>query len=277
VRIDCGGRALDLTRPVVMGVLNVTPDSFSDGMRFIDPADAVAHAHRLIAAGAAIVDIGAESTRPGAKSVPADEQLRRLRPVLESLRAAPVVVSVDTSDASVMSEAVALGARFLNDTRGFREPGALDAAARSGAALCIMHMQGEPATMQTAPCYDDVVAHVRQFLAGRLEAVERAGVRPDRLVVDPGFGFGKTLAHNVALLRRLPEIAALGRPVLVGLSRKSMIGSVTGRSVGDRLAGSVALAALAAWQGAHIVRAHDVAETLDAVRIAWAVREEAVT
>jgi dihydropteroate synthase len=267
---------LDLRQPVVMGVLNVTPDSFSDGKRWLDPAAAVARALEMAAEGAACIDVGGESTRPGATPVDEAEQLRRVLPVIRGIAAASaVLISIDTSHPGVMYAAVEAGACLVNDVRGLQRPGALAAVAASGAAACLMHMQGEPGTMQHSPRYGDVVTEVRAWLGGRLEACEAAGIAAERLCVDPGFGFGKTLAHNLELLRRLPEFATLGRPVLAGLSRKSMLQPLTGRGPQERLAGSTALAALAVLHGARIIRAHDVAATCDAVRVAAAVAQGA--
>jgi dihydropteroate synthase len=272
-RLTCGDKTLDLTRTVVMGVLNVTPDSFSDGGRFLALEAAVAHGLRLVEEGAAIIDIGGESTRPGASPVEVDEELRRVVPVVERLRkAAPqAIISVDTSKPEVIRETTAAGAGLINDVRALTEPGALEMAAASGCAVCLMHMQGDPRSMQKSPSYVDVVKEVKAFLAERAQACRAAGVSADRLVIDPGFGFGKTLEHNVELLRRLPELAASGLPVLVGLSRKSIVGTLTGRSAGDRVYGSIALAVIATMKGAHIVRAHDVSATVDALKIVTAI------
>jgi dihydropteroate synthase len=271
--LDCNGKTLSLDRPRVMGVLNVTPDSFSDGGLHLDPAIAVARATALAAEGAALVDVGGESTRPGAAPVGADEEIGRVVPVISALAGAlSVPISVDTSKPAVMRAACAAGAGMINDVRALREPGALDAAAECGVPVCLMHMQGEPRTMQLAPHYDDVVAEVCEFLAERIDACVAAGIPRTRLLVDPGFGFGKTLEHNLALFASLERLVALGVPVVVGLSRKSMIGTLTGRPVGERAAGSIAAATLAAWKGAHIIRAHDVAGTVDALAIAGALR-----
>ena len=269
---------LDLGSPVVMGVLNVTPDSFSDGGRFLDVDAAVAHGLRMAEQGAAIVDVGGESTRPGADAVPLAEELARVVPVIEGIaRRSPVLLSVDTRKPEVIAAAVAAGAHLVNDVNGLRAPGALEAAARSGAAVCLMHMQGEPGTMQADPHYDDVLAEVCSFLQDRVSACRAAGIEPARICVDPGIGFGKRLEHNLALLAGLPTVAALGYPVLVGVSRKSLVGMITGRPPGDRLAGSVVLAALAVERGAAIVRVHDVAETVDALKVATALRGPAAT
>jgi dihydropteroate synthase len=268
MRLSCGSYRIDLSRPVVMGVLNVTPDSFSDGGRYLDSAAAVAHGLVLAQEGAAIVDVGGESTHPGASPVGTDEELRRVIPVIGRLAAAlPVPVSVDTRNPEVMRQALAAGATMVNDVAAFTAPGALAAVAPTGAALCLMHMQGEPGTMQAAPRYNDVVDEVRGFLKARAAACLAAGVARERLVVDPGFGFGKTLEHNLALLAALPAIAADGLPVLAGLSRKRMIGALTGRTGDNRLAGSLAAAVIAAINGARIIRAHDVAATVDALAV----------
>ncbi len=256
-----------------MGILNVTPDSFSDGGRFTDPERAAEHALRMAEEGAAIIDVGGESTRPGASPISAAEELGRVVPVIERLAGrTTAVISVDTSKPEVMRAAAAAGAGLINDVRALTAPGALAAAADSSCAVCLMHMQGEPATMQRSPAYTDVVSEVSAFLSGRVHACEAGGIAKERIAIDPGFGFGKTLAHNLELLRRLPELAAGAVPVVVGLSRKSMAAALTGRSAGARLPGSLALAAIAVLGGASIVRAHDVAPTLDAVRVALAVR-----
>jgi dihydropteroate synthase len=268
MHLHCGRHRIDLARPVVMGILNVTPDSFSDGGRFHEPAAALERARQLVEEGASIVDVGGESTRPGAKPVATDEELRRVLPVFERLAASlPVPLSVDTRKPEVMRAALAAGASLVNDVSALAAPGALEAVAASDAAVCLMHMQGEPGSMQAAPRYDDVVAEVRAFLRGRAAACARAGIGRERLVVDPGFGFGKTLEHNLALLAGLPELAADGLPVLAGLSRKRMIGALTGRTEGERLAGSLAAAAVAAINGARIIRAHDVGATVDALAV----------
>jgi dihydropteroate synthase len=273
VLLRCADKLLDLSQPVVMGVVNVTPDSFSDGGRFLSVEAAVEHGVRLAEEGAALIDVGGESTRPGAEPVGAEVELERVIPVIERLRAATTaIISVDTSKAEVMRAASAAGAGLINDVRALREPGTLAAAAASGCAVCLMHMQGEPRTMQRAPSYADVVGEVRAFLAGRVAESLAAGLAPERLAVDPGFGFGKTLEHNLTLLRRLGELAADGPPVLVGLSRKSMLGTLTGRAAGERVYGSVALAVIAALNGARIIRAHDVAATVEALTVTAAVR-----
>lgn len=255
-----------------MGVLNVTPDSFSDGGLHVSVMAARAAAEGMVAAGAAIIDIGGESTRPGAPVVSVDEELRRVLPILDALQGLPVLLSVDTSQPLVIRESIARGVALINDTRALTLPGALDAVADSEVAICLMHMQGGPQTMQLEPVYGDVVGEVKAFLLQRVAACQRAGIARSRIAIDPGFGFGKTLQHNLALLRALPEFAALGLPVLAGLSRKSMLGAITGRMVAERLAGSITLAALAAERGARIIRAHDVPQTVDAVRVVAAVR-----
>lgn len=255
-----------------MGVVNVTPDSFSDGGRFLDPAAAIAHARRLMQEGADLIDLGAESSRPGAEAVvSADEELRRLLPVLRELRDLPL--SVDTVKPEVMRVALAEGAAMINDINALRAPGAFAAVAASDAAVCLMHMQGSPGTMQRNPSYDDVVAEVKTFLHERIASAVGAGIAAERIVADPGFGFGKTLEHNLALLRRLGEFADLGVPILAGWSRKSSLGLITGKPAGDRLAASVAAALIAAQNGAAILRVHDVAATRDALLVLAAVRD----
>jgi dihydropteroate synthase len=272
VQWKCRDRVLDLERPQVMGVLNVTPDSFSDGGRHFDLTSALAHARQMVAAGATIIDVGGESTRPGAQPADVNEELERVIPVIETLRReSPVFISIDTSKPAVMRAATAAGADIINDVRALNEQGALAAAAESGAGICLMHMQGEPRTMQDAPHYEDVVAEVSAFLAARVRACRDVGVETTRIAVDPGFGFGKLVDHNLALLKHLSGFEALGVPIAVGLSRKSMLATLTGRAVDGRLAGSVALATIAVLHGARIVRAHDVAATVDAVRVAAAV------
>jgi dihydropteroate synthase len=271
-RWSCRERVLDLAAPVVMGVLNVTPDSFSDGGRFARRDAALAHARRMISEGAAIIDVGGESTRPGANPASVDEELARVIPVIEALRReSAVFISVDTSKPQVIEAAVAAGADIVNDVRALAEPGAIEAAAASGAGVCLMHMLGEPRTMQDAPHYENVVEEVGTFLAARMRACRDAGIDAARMVIDPGFGFGKLIEHNLALLKQLAGFEALGVPIAVGLSRKSMLAKLTGRGVDERLAGSVALATIAVLHGARIVRAHDVAATVDAVRVAAAV------
>jgi dihydropteroate synthase len=255
-----------------MGVLNVTPDSFSDGGRYLDPEVALTHAERMVEEGAGIIDVGGESTRPGAAPVTAEEETRRVVPVIEQIVGRlPVTVSVDTSKPEVMRAAVAAGAGVINDVRALRYPGALEAAASSGAAVCLMHMQGEPGSMQADPRYDDVVAEVRGYLLARADACLGAGIPRERICLDPGIGFGKRPEHNLALLRELRELATLGYPLLVGVSRKSLIGIITGRPAGERVAGSIVMAALCAERGARILRAHDVAATVDALKVVEAL------
>jgi dihydropteroate synthase len=255
-----------------MGVVNVTPDSFSDGGRFHDPEAAVSHARRLAEEGADIIDIGGESTRPGAAPVSEDEELRRILPVLEKI--ADLCVSVDTRRAGVMKRVLAAGASMINDIQSLTEPYALEAVSATGCGVCLMHMKGEPATMQREPRYEDVVAEVKGFLREAVRKVMFAGIGRDRIVVDPGFGFGKTARHNLQLLRNLPAFADLGVPLLAGLSRKSTIGQITGRPVEQRLAGSLAMALLALHGGAKILRVHEVAETRDVIAIWQAYKND---
>ena len=273
--LDCGGRKLDLSRPAVMGILNVTPDSFSDGGVFLPPEKAIVQALRMAEEGADIIDICGESTRPGARPVSAPEEIDRVLPVVEALhRQIPLPISIDTSKPEVMRAAVKAGAGFINDVRALREPGALETATQLEVPVCLMHMQGEPHTMQDDPRYADVVGAVRDFLKERLDACMNAGIPASRLVVDPGFGFGKTLEHNIELLRGLKKLQILGAPVLVGLSRKSMIGKALGLPVEQRLHASVALAVMAVQNGARIVRVHDVGPTVEALRMWSAVYPE---
>ncbi len=273
--LDCASRSLDLSQARVMGILNVTPDSFSDGGLHSDIESAVAHGLRMAEQGAAVIDVGGQSTRPGAWPVGVEEELRRVVPVIEALSARlSVPISVDSSRPEVMRAAVRAGAGMINDVRALRERGALRTAAELRVPVCLMHMRGRPRDMQDRPRYRDVAAEVRAFLQRRVEACEAAGIERGRVLLDPGFGFGKTLSHNLQLLRELPGLAALGMPVLVGLSRKSMIGAILGRGEArDRMIGSVTLGALAVWQGARLLRVHDVKETVEAVRICAAVRE----
>lgn len=261
-------RRLRLSPPLVMGVLNVTPDSFSDGGRFLAPDQALAHARAMVQAGADIIDIGGESTRPGAVPATLDEERSRVMPVMRAIRGElDVPLSIDTSKPEIMREALSEGAAIINDVNGFRADGALEAVADAGAGLCIMHMQGQPRTMQHEPNYRDVVVEVLEFLADRAEQCERFGVARERICIDPGFGFGKTLDHNLDLLRQLGAFADTGYPVLVGVSRKSMLGAITGKATDARMAASVSAALLAADRGAGIVRVHDVAETADALAV----------
>ena len=271
-QLDCAGRILRLDRPQVMGIVNVTPDSFSDGGAHADVESAVAHGLRLAAEGADLLDVGGESTRPGAAAVTLEDEIARVVPVIERLvRETSLPVSVDTSKPAVMRAAVAAGAGMINDVRALRAEGALDAAAALGVPVVLMHMLGEPRTMQDAPVYDDVVADVHRFLAERIFAAEMAGIPKQRLVVDPGFGFGKTSAHNLRLLRQLARFTDLGVPVLAGLSRKRTLGELTGREVDARVHASVAAAVLAAEYGARLIRVHDVAPTVDALKVWQAV------
>lgn len=272
--LDCAGKPVDLSRPRVMGILNVTPDSFSDGGRFIGATAALEHALAMVEAGADFIDIGGESTRPGAEPVSAEVEIGRVVPVIEALGPhCPVPISIDTSKPAVMRAAVAAGAGLINDVRALREPGAVETAVELGVPVCLMHMQGEPRTMQAAPAYEDVVAEVRDFLLGRAAACEAAGMPREGILLDPGFGFGKALAHNLSLLRHLDVLVATGYPVLVGLSRKSMLGQLTGLPVEQRLAPSLAAAVLAARAGARVIRVHDVGETVAALALVAAMME----
>lgn len=255
------------SRPLVMGIVNVTPNSFSDGGRYADPARAIEHGLALRAEGADLVDVGGESTRPGAEPVPLEEELARVVPVIEALAREGVAVSVDTLKPAVMQAAIAAGCAVVNDVNGFQAPGAVEAVAGAKVGVVVMHMQGTPGTMQQAPHYEDVVGEVAGFLARRARALEAAGVAAGRIAIDPGFGFGKTLDHNRALFRALPRLAALGWPLLVGVSRKKMIGDLTGKPVESRAAGSVAAALMAVQNGASAVRVHDVRETVDAINV----------
>lgn len=256
----------------VMGILNATPDSFSDGGRWATRDQALRQALDMAAAGADIIDVGGESTRPGAQAVGVAEELDRVAPLIEAIVAeTDVMVSVDTSKPQVMEAAVRAGAGMINDVRALRSQGALAAAAKLGVPVCLMHMRGQPRDMQSDPRYDDVVAEVSEFLVQRARACEEAGIPGDRIVLDPGFGFGKSLQHNLDLFRALPSLRQLGYPLLVGISRKSMLGALTGRPVDQRLAASVAAALLAARLGADVVRVHDVAETVDALKVAEAL------
>jgi dihydropteroate synthase len=274
VRLNCADRVLDLSRPAVMGVLNITDDSFSDGGRYQSLDAALAHGRAMVRDGASIIDVGGESTRPGAGAVPLQQELDRVLPVIEALAAeVDAVLSVDTMKPEVMSAAIACGAGMVNDVLALRAPGALTAVAAGSAAVCLMHMQGTPRTMQQDPRYEDVVAEVEQFLRERAQACRVAGIAAERIVLDPGFGFGKTMEHNLELLAGLSGITAGPYPVLIGLSRKSMLGKLTGRPVDQRLAGGLALHGIGVLHGARLIRTHDVKETCDAVAVAWAVRE----
>ncbi|PRY64376.1 dihydropteroate synthase [Vreelandella songnenensis] len=276
VNMRCGRHRLDLSFPRVMGILNVTPDSFSDGGRHIAPEDALRHAEQMLAEGAAIIDVGGESTRPGAAPLSEQQELDRVAPVVEALvRELDALVSVDTSSPLVMREASALGAGMLNDVRALEREGALMAAIGSGLPVCLMHRQGEPQDMQQSPAYDQPVEQaVTEYLAQRVAECEAAGLERSRMLLDPGFGFGKTVEHNLRLLKYMRALEALKLPLLVGMSRKSMIGKVLGRPVEERLAGGLALSAMAVERGARILRVHDVGPTVDAVNMAWAVLQE---
>lgn len=278
--LQCGTQGLDLSIVQVMGVLNVTPDSFSDGGRYYQAGrlqldEALRQVERMLTAGATIIDVGGESTRPGAEPVSEIEEQQRVLPLVEAIgREFSAIVSVDTSTPSVMREAAALGAGMINDVRALQRDGALAAAQASGLPVCLMHMQGEPQSMQQDPQYDDVVAEVAAFLCARRRACTDAGIESGRIILDPGFGFGKSLQHNLKLLAELERLAALGSPLLVGLSRKSMIGRILGAEHDDRLSGSLALAVCAVERGANIIRVHDVQQTIAAVRVTEAVLGE---
>ncbi|MCU7938235.1 MAG: dihydropteroate synthase [gamma proteobacterium symbiont of Bathyaustriella thionipta] len=270
--LQCADRELRLDSPVVMGILNVTPDSFSDDGLFSNREAALRQAEKMVADGALVIDIGGESTRPGAKSVSDDEELDRVVPVIEKIhQELDVIISIDTSKAIVMKEAASAGAGMLNDVMALRADGALKAAQETGLPVCLMHMKGEPRTMQSEPVYDDVFLEVKGFLTQQIERCLAQGFKKEQIIIDPGFGFGKTLAHNVKLFKHINAFTELNLPVLVGASRKSMIGQITGRNTDARLAGSLALATLAAISGAAIIRVHDVAETVDAIKIANAL------
>lgn len=271
-RLWCGSRSLDLSCTQVMGILNVTPDSFSDGGRFLAIDKALRHAEAMVHAGAALVDVGGESTRPGARPISDAEELARVAPVVEAISAElDVIVSVDTSSPVVMRESARLGAGLINDVRALTRDGALQAVADTGLPVCLMHMRGEPGTMQQHVRYGDLLSEVRDFLSQRIQACLNAGIPAEMTVLDPGFGFAKTLEQNLSLFKHLECLKELGRPLLVGGSRKSMIGAVLGRETADRLYGSLALAALAVTKGVSILRVHDVSETLDVVRMIAAV------
>ena len=264
--VDCAGKPLDLTRPQVMGILNVTPDSFSDGGQFIAPDAALKQAQKMVADGAAIIDVGGESTRPGAAIVSVEEEIARVVPVIEAIQSEiDIPISIDTSKPDVMRAAVNAGAGLINDVQALRVEGALQAAAELDVPVCLMHAQGTPDNMQDNPNYDAVVAEVSQFLYERVSVCEQAGISRDKLIVDPGFGFGKRASHNLRLMKHLDLLVKQGLPVLIGVSRKSMIGKLLNVSVDERLAASLALSALAVWQGAKIIRSHDVRETVQAI------------
>ena len=275
--LTAGARQIDLSAPICMGILNATPDSFSDGAKFaradsehfqVDIDAALRTAEGMLADGASIIDVGGESTRPGASKIGLQEEMDRVLPVVEAIHSRfDICISVDSSSPELMAAAVAAGAELINDVRALAREGALATAADSGAAICLMHMRGQPGTMQQDISYDSVVDEVGAYLRQRVDACRSAGVSDRRLLIDPGFGFGKTVEHNYQLLRALPELAKQGLPLLVGISRKSMLGAVTGREVDDRLAASVAAATLAMQGGAKIIRSHDVAATVDAIRV----------
>ena len=273
--MECAGRSLELSRPLVMGILNATPDSFSDGGRFLGVEAALVHARRMVEEGADIIDVGGESTRPGASPVSAAEEIERVVPLIRALhQELPVPISVDTGKAAVMRAAVAAGAGMINDVWALRGPGSLDAARDCEVPVCLMHMQGEPRGMQRSPCYVDVLDEVYAFLHQRVQAAEAAGIDRSRLLVDPGFGFGKTLDHNLTLMRSLDRFVGLGVALLVGVSRKRMIGQLLGEApVDHRLYGSLAAALFAVERGARVLRVHDVKPTVDALRVLWALAE----
>lgn len=271
-QLQCGARTVDLSAPLVMGILNVTPDSFSDGGRFNSVDKAVAQASQMVADGAAFIDVGGESTRPGAQAVSSQEELDRVLPVVEKIHGnLDVAISLDTSNPELMREGAKLGAGLINDVRALDRPGAVEAAAETGLAVCLMHRQGEPQTMQQAPHYNDVVAEVSDYLAAKVDSCIAAGIKHHNIVLDPGFGFGKNLQHNLTLMAKLETLLRLELPLLVGVSRKTMIGETLNKPVNERLYGGLALAVLAAAQGAHILRVHDVAPTVDALRMTHAV------
>lgn len=274
MEINFAGRVLTMSRCYVMGILNVTPDSFSDGGRFNAPDAALARARQMVADGATFIDVGGESTRPGAKPVSVAEELDRVCPVVEAIaRELDTIISVDTSAPEVMAEAAGLGAGMINDVRALQRTGAPEAAAAADIPVCLMHIQGEPDSMQDNPAYRNVRRDVSSFLTERMRVVEAAGVRSEHIILDPGFGFGKRLEHNIELLASLEQLHILGHPLLVGISRKSMLGQITGRDVNERLPASLAAATIAAMKGASIIRAHDVRETADAVRVVAAMKE----
>ncbi|MEO8342407.1 MAG: dihydropteroate synthase [Gallionella sp.] len=267
MQLHCGPFQFNLSRPLVMGIVNVTPDSFSDGGLHPQRDAALAHAHKLIAEGADILDIGGESTRPGAQPVGVQEELDRVLPIIEGLRGSSLPISIDTFKPAVMHAAIAAGVQMVNDINALQDAAAMHAVAASNVAVCLMHKQGNPQSMQEQPHYQNVGTEVSAFLGERIAAAEAVGIQRNRIVIDPGFGFGKTLAHNLALLRELEKLTALGVPVLAGLSRKSMLGALTGQEVGQRLSASVAAALIAVQRGANIVRVHDVRATVDALKI----------
>jgi dihydropteroate synthase len=274
MKMNFAGRELDMSRCHVMGVLNVTPDSFSDGGQYNRPDAALVRARQMVADGATFIDIGGESTRPGATPVSLQEELDRVCPVVEAAaRELDAVISVDTSAPEMMAETAKLGAGLINDVRALQRDGAPEVAAKAGIPVCIMHIQGEPDTMQDRPEYRNVRREVSAFLTERIRVAEQAGIRPENILLDPGFGFGKSLEHNLQLLASLEQMHILGHPLLVGVSRKSMLGHITGREVNERLPASLAAATIAAMKGASIIRVHDVRETVDAIRVVAAVKE----
>ncbi|AMQ88593.1 MULTISPECIES: dihydropteroate synthase [Marinobacter] len=274
MKMNFAGRLVDLSRCQVMGILNVTPDSFSDGGRFTTADAALVRARTMVEDGASFIDVGGESTRPGAEPVSTQEELDRVCPVVEAIaRELDTVISVDTSNPAVMEEVVGLGAGLINDVRALQREGAPEVAAKAGVPVCIMHIQGEPDTMQNNPRYHNVRRDVSSFLTERMRVVEKAGVRPENIILDPGFGFGKTVDHNIQLLATLEQLHLLGHPLLIGVSRKSMLGAITGRDVNERLPASLAAATISAMKGASILRVHDVRETVDAVKVVTAVKE----
>ena len=271
-RLPCGNRVLDLSRTHVMGILNITPDSFSDGGRFAQRDLALRHAEAMVNAGATLIDVGGESTRPGARTVSSVEELERVAPIVEAIsRELDVIISVDTSTPSVIRETARLGAGLINDVRSLQRDGALDAAVATGLPVCLMHMRGEPTDMQNDPRYDDLLCEVSTFLRGRMDACIAAGIAREKIILDPGYGFAKTLEHNLSLFKHMEALHELGRPLLVGVSRKSMIGKVLDKPVDQRLYGALALAGMAMIKGARILRVHDVPETVDVVRMISAV------
>jgi dihydropteroate synthase len=271
--LKCGDRVLDLSEPKVMGILNVTPDSFFDGGRYAELQAALDRVRQMVGDGAAIIDVGGESTRPGSEPVGAAEEIRRVVPIIEAIATSvDVVISIDTNKPAVMRAALDAGASLINDVRALQEPGAMDAASQSRAAVCLMHMQGDPKTMQQEPHYMDVVAEVTSFLRERIAACEAAGIERSRILVDPGIGFGKRLQHNLALLAATKSLSGIGVPLLLGVSRKSMFSALLGRAPDERLAGGIAVATAAVLAGAKVIRTHDVRETVDAVRVANALR-----
>ncbi len=272
--LRCGRFTFDLIRPRVMGILNVTPNSFSDGGRYFNLPRALEHARQMIRDGADIIDIGGESTRPGAEPVHADQELARVLPLVQALAGSNIAVSVDTRKPEVMRAAIDAGAAMINDVNALRAPGALEVVASQDVGVCIMHMQGQPQTMQQAPCYSNVVSEVRDFLVERAEACVNAGVATEAIVLDPGYGFGKLLEHNLSLIRALPVFAATGYPIMMGVSRKFSLGEITGREVDQRLAASLAAGLASVMRGARLLRVHDVRETVDALKV-WTAVEQA--